>query len=130
MMRSFSINRGVPASNSSYSNCLLTVVVGVLLLIFSVSCGNLDKEIVRNRGNLPKLRLGMTKDEVRAVMGNPVTGQKYCRPNIWFYYTDCKWSDSMITADECTPVVFDKDGKVCGWGREYYKNHFLTASWY
>lgn len=99
------------------------VVSAVVFLL--TSCGNWDPEIVKNRENLPKLRKGMTKDEVRSVMGEPVKGTKYSEKNsdIWFYYTGFRWSDCMITKDECTPVVFNKKGKVEGWGQEYFKEH-------
>jgi outer membrane protein assembly factor BamE (lipoprotein component of BamABCDE complex) len=106
---------------------ILPVVV-LLLSIFAYGCGNLDSEIQRNRRDLAQLRTGMSKDEVFALMGPPIEGKKYCRPDVWFYYTDCKWSDSMITRDECTPILFEND-KVIGWGQDAYKRHILFEPW-
>ncbi|MFZ2655934.1 MAG: DUF3192 domain-containing protein [Victivallales bacterium] len=94
---------------------LLSFILG--MAIFLVSC-----ETWRNRDNIEKLKKGMTKDEVTAVMGEPVKGEKYCLPDVFFYYTDCEWHDGNITHDECTPIVFEKD-KVIGWGRDFYKDY-------
>ena len=97
----------------------------ILLIIFSfflTSC-----ETTKNRENVEKLKKGMSKDEVIAVMGEPVTGEVYCKPNVLFYYTECKWSDGNITSDECTPLVFEKD-KLVGIGADFYKD-YVQKDW-
>ena len=73
-----------------------------------------------NRGHLKLLKHNMTKAEVLAVMGAPLTKEKYHQENVWFYYTDWQWADTNITSDECTPLVFEND-KLAGWGHPYFK---------
>ncbi|OGV54107.1 MAG: hypothetical protein A2X45_06945 [Lentisphaerae bacterium GWF2_50_93] len=94
---------------------LSSFILGLMLLL--VSC-----ETTVNRDNAAKIKTGMTKDEVLAVMGEPIKGERYCMPDVFFYYTDCEWHDGMITRDECTPIVFEK-GKVVGVGRAFYKDY-------
>lgn len=72
-----------------------------------------------NVENSKKLRVGMTKHEVLAVMGEPLRDETFCKPDIWFYYFDTNWFDGFVTEDECFPLVF-KDGKLLGWGNEFY----------
>ena len=105
-----------------------------------VSCAFFDKdksilspamwgEIDKNRENLKKIRVGMTKDEVLKIMGKPMKNQVYCTSNHWFYYTRTRWSDGMATRDECTPLIFSDDGLLLGWGLEYYKANYSLAVW-
>ena len=86
-------------------------------------------EIFRNRENLAKLRTKMTKDEVLQIMGEPIKGEVYCEDNVWWYYTRTRWNDFVTTRDECTPVVFDEDGLVAGWGITYYRNQIGYVQW-
>ncbi len=72
-----------------------------------------------NVENSKQLRVGMTKAEVLAIMGEPVKNETFNRPDTWFYYFNMNWFDGFITEDECFPVVF-KDGKLAGWGHIYY----------
>ena len=72
-----------------------------------------------NVENSKKLRVGMTKSEVLAIMGEPEKNETFNRPDIWFYYFNTNWIDGFVTEDECFPVIF-KDGKVAGWGNAYY----------
>ena len=39
-----------------------------------------------NVENSKKLRVGMTKSEVLAIMGEPEKNETFNRPDIWFYY--------------------------------------------
>ena len=64
----------------------------------------------------------MTKNEVLAIMGEPVKNETFNRPDIWFYYFNMNWGDGFITEDECFPLVFD-NGKLAGWGSKYYASH-------
>lgn len=87
-------------------------------------------EIFRNRENLGKLRVKMTKQEVLEIMGEPIKGEVFCEDNIWWYYTRTCWSDFMTTRDECTPVVFDKEtGRVEGFGVDYFRTHYDYVTW-
>ena len=92
------------------------LMAGISMLVFC-SCSH-----YKNLENMKSLKKGMTKKEVIAIMGDPVTGETYCKPDVLFYYTDPKWSDGNITSDECSPLVFEKD-KLIGWGQEFYKDY-------
>ena len=116
------------------------LLAALTFLPLLVSCAFFDKdksilspamwdEIDRNRENLKKLRVGMTKDEVLKIMGEPMKDQVYCNSKHWFYYTRTCWSDGMATRDECTPLVFSDDGLLLGWGLEYYKANYSLAVW-
>ncbi len=77
-----------------------------------------------NRANLEKVRVGMTRDAVLEIMGEPLKDEVYHRDNVWFYFTSNKWFDGMNTRDECTPLVFDSDGVLLGFGYDFFKAHF------
>ena len=94
------------------------------------------KLTARNRENLNKLSVGMTKAEAISIMGSETkrllgglivtspyrvetikdnTGSSL---EIMFFYTDEKEYPAVVSDDELTPVIL-KDGKVDGWGRTY-----------
>ena len=73
----------------------------------------------KNINNAKNLRVGMTKAEALAVMGEPLSGESFNQPDLWFYYFDVDWLDGLITEDECFPLVF-RDGKLIGWGNHFY----------
>jgi len=80
----------------------------------------------QNNENLLKLEMGMNKDQVLKIMGKPDLNEAYQSlygksVTIFFYYTQRQWNDGNTTKDECTPIVFE-DGKLVGWGDEFYKN--------
>lgn len=87
-------------------------------------------EIKRNRINLGKLRVKMTKQEVLEIMGEPLKGEIFCNDKVWWYYTRTCWNDFMTTRDECTPVVFGEDDDLVeGWGVTYYRNNYDYRLW-
>jgi hypothetical protein len=94
-------------------------------LIFLTSCAFLDSanpgivERTVNREHLEHLKVGQTKKQVLAIMGEPLVYESYNTPDVWFYYTYWDWADFTRTKTECTPLVF-KDGVLVGWGRVYY----------
>jgi len=96
----------------------------ILILFISINCWQAIQG--RNRKNLMKLELGMTKNKVVQVMGTPSLNEAYKTRDegelaILFYYTNRKWANGNITKDECIPIVF-KNGKLIGWGDEFYQN--------
>ena len=95
------------------------------LVFIANSCGY--DIMARNNENLTKLKVGMTKEEVRSIMGEPLANEVYISDDAWFYFTQVKWSDGRITHDECTPVFF-KDNKLVGWGQHEYKQ-FRQSNW-
>ncbi|MBR2363700.1 MAG: DUF3192 domain-containing protein [Lentisphaeria bacterium] len=87
-------------------------------MIFSLcSCSYMEAD--RNLSNLAKIRKGMDKKQVLAIMGEPVKGEAYCNDRVWYYFTQTQWMDGLTTRDECTPIVFDYFGKVAGWGKDF-----------
>lgn len=105
------------------------VPAAVLLLIpfFVVSCSWSEARL--NRKKLEQVRIGMSKAEVKALMGEPLANEKYSTPDIWFYYTDPQWYDGMYTRDECTPLLFDRDGILRGMGYRFYKEKLNESEW-
>lgn len=92
----------------------------VLLLGLSLLCGCSYVEAHRNSENLKQISVGMTKEQVREIMGEPVQA-KYSLDNVWFYFTRVCWSDGQVTRDECTPLVFNEEGILKGIGYPYYQ---------
>lgn len=88
-----------------------------------------------NRGNLKGLSVGMTKEQAMAIMGtrtfrddddddfvvpNPYRSESYqaldgTMYELLSYYTDLNKSDSKLSKDEMTPLIFE-NGKLIGWG--------------
>ena len=102
---------------------IFLLATGLLLV---VSCGYFTMK--KNNESLKNLKVGMTKEEVITVMGEPLKDQVYHRPDLWWYYTNPVWSDSVVTRDECTPLVF-KEGRLEGWGQEFYKVNYRFKDW-
>ncbi len=117
-------------------------LVVFLLAMSLVGCASLDKIRTKNRQNLNRLSVDMSKSEVYKLMGNetirapveqgavnPYRRQRINNPyrsetlkgkdgksyEVLFYYTDIKKQDGAITDDELTPIVLAGD-KVVGWG--------------
>jgi len=105
------------------SNRVLKLVFLAGIAMFCTSCeycnwGYWDAKA--NKEKLDVLRVGMTKQEVLNAVGEPLRDEIFNKPDIWYYYTDLKWSDGRISSDECTPLVF-KSGRLAGWGNDYLK---------
>lgn len=99
----------------------------IFVLLFAVGCSY--GVALENREKLKQVRVGMTKAQVRELMGAPLENEKYHTPDIWFYYTDPKWYDGVFTRDECTPFLFDEAGKLKGFGYEFYKRELNSDHW-
>lgn len=93
----------------------------IALAAFCVGCESYNpyKIAEKNINNAKQLRIGMTKAEVLALMGEPLKDEEFNKPDIWYYYFDCNWLDGLITEEECFPLVF-RDGKLIGWGNRFY----------
>lgn len=97
----------------------------------------------KNRANLERLAVGMSKEEMLSVMGSGrdiqaynlySPAKKFSNPyksgiyrsggteyEVVFYYTDIHKADGKVTEDELTPIIF-RDGRVLGWGWEMFDN--------
>jgi len=88
-------------------------VIVVSLLVFFL-CGCFSWEI--NRENLNKIEIGMTKDQVKQIMGKPYRREAESNLEWWLYKT----KDYNITESEyLTPLLF-KDGELIGWGKNFW----------
>ena len=94
----------------------------IAILAVGLALTSCDSESTTNLQNLAKVKEGMTKEEVLSIMGKPLEKEIYNKPDVWFYYTESKWSDGNSTSDECTPLVFE-EGKLIGVGEEFYKKY-------
>ena len=70
------------------------------------------------------LRVGMTKEQVLEIMGEPEEDVLYASPDQWFYFIRTRWHDGQVTEDECLPVIFEND-RVVGWGNAFFGNYRL-----
>ena len=94
------------------------LLAAICLSGVSGGCSTPWGTIRRNTENSRNLRVGMTKEEVLKVMGEPIRDEKFCEPDIWYYYNDMVWGDGLVTEDECLPLVFE-NGKLIGWGNNF-----------
>lgn len=97
-------------------------LAALLIVLAAAGCAVPWETASTNINNSKALRVGMTKDEVLAVMGKPVTGEVFCSPDRWYYYIEPVWVDGLTTEDECMPLVFEK-GVLIGWGRNFYARY-------
>lgn len=96
---------------------------GAAVVLLLSSCAYFSQ--YSNQEKAKQLRVGMTKQEVLKIMGEPLRHEVYNKPDLWYYYIDTKWHDTYTTEDECLPLVF-KDGKLQGWGREFYNRNYFS----
>lgn len=83
----------------------------------------LQDKISRNNKNLMTLKIGMTQEQVLQHMGQPERSEGYQWGFVWFYRT-AMTSGIYGTADsDFTPIVFDENGKLIGWGRNFFTEH-------
>ncbi len=90
------------------------------LILSAISCTSPGKIRERNRNNLSRLTLDMSRQQVLTVMKRPYRSETLSLSNgkrleLLYYHTDLKTPDGAVTDDELTPVVLIED-KVIGWG--------------
>jgi outer membrane protein assembly factor BamE (lipoprotein component of BamABCDE complex) len=81
-----------------------------------VGCGLVTAN--RNRDALLSLQVGMSRDEVINMMGQPSKREAYGSTEYLLYKTDTTGQSERA---DFTPVAIT-NGKVVGWGRNYYEN--------
>lgn len=73
-----------------------------------------------NNANLLRLHIGMSQPEAFDVLGPPERSEGYPWGTALLYRT-AMTSGIYGTADsDFTPVVFDPDGRLIGWGRNFF----------
>ena len=96
----------------------LIIKLSLFCIMTAIFCGCSFKEINRNLDNSKKLRVGMTKEQVLDIMGEPLRDAAFHEENVWYYFIRINWYDGLYTRDECMPLVFVND-KLAGWGNEF-----------
>lgn len=110
---------------------VLLIAIGIITACAHESLGTF---IGDNRQKLMNLAPGMTKERVNSVMGQNKV-RSYANPyrtaltqapdgalmEVYYYWTDGTALDG-IQDYELTPVVFN-NGKVVGWGREFWSEY-------
>jgi hypothetical protein len=85
----------------------------------------------KNRQGLMNLSVGMSSDEVRAVMGEPQMVEEYSNETVWYYRTGTTGLVSSTgglqglpdrpgrgTDINFTPLVFDDRQRLMAWGKD------------
>ena len=102
----------------------ITLLVLALLINGCASNSMMPWGIEKARNNLMKLEIGMSKQEVIEIMGMPYNREAYSTPDgpldFLIYLTKYTYSGSIPDSDT-TPVCL-LNGKVTGWGRNFYEN--------
>lgn len=125
--------------------CLRNICLMFSLSVLLVGCvgspihstltySSIQSTIKKNNSSLAKLHTGMCQEEVQTILGEPERSEGYQWGSAWLYRTAMtKGSFDGIygTADEdYTPVMFDQDRILIGWGRNFYEQrlnkHELT----
>lgn len=89
----------------------------------TIKYNSIQSTIRENNEKLLFMKIGMTQDATRALMGSPELSEGYEWGTAWLYRT-AMTSGIYGTADsDFTPIVFDKNGKVIGWGRNFFTEH-------
>ena len=68
-----------------------------------------------NRSSLNKLEVGMSREQVLAIMGDPYKREAVGRNEFLLYRTETYGNDDSTY----TPIVL-VNGRVTGWGRNFY----------
>ncbi len=84
---------------------------------------SVQSEISRNNKNLMTLRIGMTQEQVQQHMGQPERSEGYQWGSAWLYRTAMTSGIYGTSDSDFTPVVFDENGKLVGWGRNFFTEH-------
>ena len=122
----------------------------VMAMMISGCVTTMSDIITPNREGLLKLSVGITKEEALNIMpkgkgtvvpfagvytgliGRGMTINNPYRSEILqgkdktfeviYYVTDIKTSESVVTDDDLTPLIFD-NGKLIGWGWSFFKDN-------
>ena len=110
-------------------NVVLTIMVSFFLgcvgspIHETLKYNSLQDEISLNNKKLMTLKIGITQEQVLQHMGQPERSEGYEWGSAWLYRT-AMTSGIYGTADsDFTPVVFDENRKLVGWGRNFFTEH-------
>lgn len=82
-----------------------------------------------NKVQITKLKLGVTREEVLALLGSPdITEAKMedgLSIQVMFYRTQHVRADGLTTQDECTPLLFENE-QLIAWGEGAYQSYLKS----
>ena len=84
---------------------------------------HLQSVIKKNNENLLSMKIGMSKEETMKLMRPPEHSEGYDWGSAWLYRTAMTSGVYGTSDSDFTPIVFDQDGKVIGWGRNFFTEH-------
>ena len=91
----------------------LTLLAGLLLSLLQNGCANPGS---MQTANLDSVRVGMTRDQVLEIMGQPQRQEAYGSTEFLIYSTDGTSNTALL---DFTPIAI-VDGRVTGSGRRLY----------
>ncbi len=89
----------------------------------TVTYNRIQSTIKQNNGNLLLMKIGMTQEETKKLMGPPERSEGYAWGSAWLYGTAMTSGVYGTIDSDFTPIVFVPDGKVIGWGRNFFTEH-------
>ncbi len=94
------------------------VAVGVLLAAILGGCAEASRQLesMEQKSATEKLEVGMSRDRLVSLMGTPARRENYGSMQFYIYETNYL---ALSESGQFTPVAV-VDGKVAGWGRDYY----------
>ena len=98
-----------------------------LIAVVAVGCSSIEMRVDKNNANMANLSIGMTKAQVIEVMGPAGKTEGYATKSggfmeFLFYRSAVYWKqfESGPMGDKHWTPVCLIDGKVKGWGRNFY----------
>lgn len=100
--------------------------LALFCLLFSammiIGCATL-REVNKTRENLTRIKMGMPKEEIIAIMGSPRDREVFILENgqtfeVLKYLTQYDIAGPILNSDT-TPICL-QEGKVIGWGQKFY----------
>lgn len=89
----------------------------------TIKYNSVQSTINHNNEKLLRMKIGASQEDVVQLMGKPERSEGYAWGSAWLYRT-AMTSGIYGTADsDFTPVVFGQDGKVIGWGRNFFTEY-------
>jgi outer membrane protein assembly factor BamE (lipoprotein component of BamABCDE complex) len=93
----------------------------------TLTYGSVKKTVNRNNTALMKLKAGMSQNEVQVIIGKPERNEGYPWGSVWLYRTAMTLGINgsiygSVDADY-TPVMFNNEGVLQGWGRNYFEQY-------
>jgi len=107
---------------------IISYIIGILIISMIGCAGSPIRtqwEADKNRSNMLKLKIGMPKEQVLELMGNPYKTESYQLKGkvleFWLYLTEGVSVGYKLEDSNFTPLAFENN-ILTGWGRNYYDN--------